>query len=175
MGINRIDTEYQSIPTSREKYSYFYKLEKKKSYPIYYRVLKSENKKTCKAHVILDVNKIIKNGEYGNVSNIQISPCENYLMYCFDTSGNRKNYLFVKNIKQNISSLIRRNISSNFIWGRDKNEIFYSDMDTKTFRQNKIYVYNIKNKKRRLICEEYDEEFYLYVMKSKSNRFIFFV
>ena len=173
--IKKIDIEYKSIPFFKKKYGYFYKIEKSRPYPIYCRIKKNKKNKGTFCKIILDVNKIIESGKYGNVTNIQISPCEEYLLYCLDTTGNRKYQLHIKNIEKNTSSLVKKNITDNVIWGRNDNEIFFSDMDKKTLRQNQVYKYNIKNNRKILMYEEFDDEFYTCISKSKSRRFLFII
>merc|ERR1712039_475039 len=109
------------------------------------------------------------------ISNIQISDCEKYLLYSLDNKGNRKYNLYVKEIYENKSYVIKKNITSNAIWGRNSKEVFFTDMEKNTLRQNKIYVYNIDKRKKRLLYEETDEEFYAYISKSKSKRFAFII
>jgi len=173
--ISKINIQYESIPFIKNQYSYFYKIKPNKSYPIYYRRKNNKHEQNIKSEIILDINKLIKSNQYGDLSNIQISCCEEYIMYSIDTKGNRKYDLYIYSIKEQSSTLIKRNITSNVIWGRHKNEIFFTCMDKKTLRQDSVFIYNIQKKRKKLLYKENDEECYIYITKSKSKRFLFLI
>ena len=73
--LKKTDIDYVSLPLEKNEYYYFYEIKKQKPYPIYFRVRKNiYQKQDCK-EVILDVNNIVENEEYGDVTNIEVSDC----------------------------------------------------------------------------------------------------
>ena len=173
--LKKTDIDYVSLPLEKNEYYYFYEIKKQKPYPIYFRVRKNiYQKQDCK-EVILDVNNIVENEEYGDVTNIEVSDCEKYMIYSLDKKGNRRYDLYVKNIKTHITRKIISNITSNVIWGRNEKEILFTSMENDTLRNNKVYLFNLKNKRKKLLYEEIDKEFYVYIEKSKSKKYIYII
>ena len=109
------------------------------------------------------------------MSNIKISPDNKLAAYSIDTVSRRLYTIKIKNLKTGefLNDCID-NTSGNFAWGNDNTTLFYTNRDSETLRNDKIYkhVLGTNSKDDELVFHEKDNTFYTNVSKSKSNKFI---
>ena len=109
------------------------------------------------------------------MSNIKISPDNKLAAYSIDTVSRRLYTIKIKNLETGefLNDCID-NTSGNFAWGNDNTTLFYTNRDSETLRNDKIYkhVLGTTSKDDELVFHDKDNTFYTNISKSKSNKFI---
>ena len=169
---NRIKEDDKSVPYFLNGYWYITKFKKNKDYPIYVRKKETLD---SKEQILFDCNFLAKNYDFFNLSNIKISPDNKLAAYSIDTVSRRLYTIKIKNLETGefLNDCID-NTSGNFAWGNDNTTLFYTNRDSETLRNDKIYkhVLGTNSKDDELVFHEKDNTFYTNVSKSKSNKFI---
>lgn len=169
--LGRIKQTDESVPYFENGYWYITKVIEHKEYPVYVR---RKGDMSAPEELLLDVNQMAEGHDYFQVSNLTISPDNQFLAYAVDTVGRRVYTTYFKNL--NTGETLQEVIpytSANLEWAQDSETVFYSTQDNKTLRNDKIWTYQLGKKGiYKLIYEEKDVTFYTYVDKTKSNRFI---
>tara|TARA_B100001142_G_scaffold67487_1_gene67274 strand:- start:1538 stop:3616 length:2079 start_codon:yes stop_codon:yes gene_type:complete len=169
---NRIKEDDKSVPYFLNGYWYITKFKKDKDYPIYVRKKETLD---SKEQILFDCNFLAKNYNFFNLSNIKISPDNKLAAYSIDTVSRRLYTIKIKNLETGefLNDCID-NTSGNFAWGNDNTTLFYTNRDSETLRNDKIYkhVLGTNSKDDELVFHEKDNTFYTNVSKSKSNKFI---
>lgn len=169
---NRIKEDDKSVPYFLNGYWYITKFKKDKDYPIYVRKKETLD---SKEQILFDCNFLAKNYDFFNLSNIKISPDNKLAAYSIDTVSRRLYTIKIKNLETGkfLNDCID-NTSGNFAWGNDNTTLFYTNRDSETLRNDKIYkhVLGTNSKDDELVFHEKDNTFYTNVSKSKSNKFI---
>ena len=169
---NRIKEDDKSVPYFLNGYWYITKFKKDKDYPIYVRKKETLD---SKEQILFDCNFLAKNYDFFNLSNIKISPDNKLAAYSIDTVSRRLYTIKIKNLETGefLNDCID-NTSGNFAWGNDNTTLFYTNRDSETLRNDKIYkhVLGTNPKDDELVFHEKDNTFYTNVSKSKSNKFI---
>ena len=169
---NRIKEDDKSVPYFLNGYWYITKFKKDKDYPIYVRKKETLD---SKEQILFDCNFLAKNYDFFNLSNIKISPDNKLAAYSIDTVSRRLYTIKIKNLETGefLNDCID-NTSGNFAWGNDNTTLFYTNRDSETLRNDKIYkhILGTNSKDDELVFHEKDNTFYTNVSKSKSNKFI---
>ena len=169
--IGRIKKTDESVPYFENDYWYITKVIEEQEYPVYVR---RRGNMDAPDELLLDVNQMAEGHDYFHVSNLKISPDNQFLAYGVDTVGRRVYTTYFKNL--NTGEILKDEIhhtSANLEWAQDSKTVFYSTQDRKTLRNDKVWTYQIgTGNAPELVFEEKDVTFYTYVNKTKSNRFI---
>ncbi len=169
---NKIKQEDQSVPYFLNGYWYVTKYKENLDYPIYSRYkdsLKSNEE------ILFDCNKLAQSHDYFNLSNFKISPNNKIVAFSVDTVSRRLYTIKFKNLDN--GEILKDeiiNTSGTFAWASDNSTLFYTNRDTQTLRNDKIFKHKIGDDpvNDKLVFHETDETFYTNVSKSKSNKFI---
>jgi oligopeptidase B len=168
----RIKQTDESVPYKDEGYYYYYRYEEGKSYRIYCR---KKDSMDGKEEVILDVNKLAKGHDHCRVSGLRVSPEQNILAYGVDYKGRRLYEVHFKNLDtgEEYEDIIS-DVTANHRWAKDNKTIFYTRQDPTTLRWQWIYKHTLgaDPAQDKLVYEETDEEYYTWVMKSRSKEYI---
>ena len=170
---SRIKEEDESVPYLENNYFYQTKYFKGKEYPVYFRRKGSPD---AKEEVIFDENKMAKSFSFYQLKGIEISPNNRYAIYGEDTIGRRQYTLKIKDLETgNILPDTIENTTGSAIWANDNKTIFYTRKDSETLRAYRIYKHILGQnpKDDKLIYEEKDETFDVFVSKSKSDKYIY--
>jgi oligopeptidase B len=168
----RIKQDDTSVPQTERGFDYFRKTKDGLQYPIFYRRKTGATDET----VILDVNKVAEGHEFCTVGGVEVSADSNLLVYAVDTVGRRKYNVSVKDLTTGeILDDSIKEVTGNIVWAEDNKTLFYTRQDPQTLRWDKVYrhVVGTDAKDDVLVYEEKDEEFSVYVMKSRSRKYIF--
>lgn len=169
--IGRIKEEDQSYPTYINGYHYYSRTESNKQYPIYCRKKESLD---APEEIIFDVNKMAQGKKTFSFKNYKISPNNKLAAYSFNETGSSaENIIKIRNLEtgEDLSCSINR--TSSYTWANDNKTLFYTEVDN-SLRPYKVYKYTIGDKNtNNLIYQEKDPRFNTYVMKSKTDEFIF--
>lgn len=169
---NKIKEEDQSVPYFLNGYWYVTKYKENLDYPIYTRFKSSLR---SKEEILFDCNELAKTHDYFNLLNFKISPDNKIAAFSVDTVSRR---LYTIKFKNLCSGEVLKdeiiNTSGSFAWANDNITLFYTNRNTKTLRNDKIFKHKLgrKLKKDELVFHEEDETFYTNVSKSKSNKYI---
>ena len=143
-------------------------------YEIYQRRLISDKKSEWMS--ILDLNEFSKIYNYIDVGWIEPSPNGQYLAFGIDIVGNYRFYIKVINLIT--GELLNEHIPNTWgkcIWHPENNRFYYSEKD-KTNRNSTIKEHWIgfnKSTDDKIIFEEKDEKFSVYLNQSKSKKYMF--
>ena len=83
---SRVKPDEESVPYKYGNYFYYYRYEKDRDYPIYYRKQESV---TGDEEILLDVNKVAQGHNYYDVRGFEASPNQKYGAFLVDTVGRR--------------------------------------------------------------------------------------
>ena len=169
----RIKQEDESVPVYENGYYYQTKFFKGKEYPVYTR-----RKGSLKApeEILFDVNQMASGYSYYKLTGMEVSPDNRYVVFGEDTTGRRQYVLKIKDLQTgNILDVRIENTTGSAVWSNDNRYIFYTKKDPETLRSYQIYRHQLGDQPEndRLIYEETDEIFDVFVTKSKSNRYIY--
>ena len=169
---NKIKEEDQSVPYFLNGYWYVTKYKENLDYPIYSRYKDSLK---SKEEILFDCNKLAQSHDYFNLSNFKVSPNNKIVAFSVDTVSRRLYTIKFKNLDN--GEILKDeiiNTSGTFAWASDNSTLFYTNRDTQTLRNDKIFKHKIGDAlvNDKLVFHETDETFYTNVSKSKSNKFI---
>ncbi len=167
--VARVVENEDSVPYKYKSYEYFYRYEKDKEYPIYFR------KKDNKEELLLDVNIEAEKYEFLEIAGKNISPNEKLYAYGMDVTGRRLYNIIIKNLAT--GEIIDDNISSTtgwVVWRKDNASYFYVEQD-ETLRDSAIYLHKIGEPQEQdiKVFYEKDDEFTCSVFKSRDEDLIF--
>lgn len=170
---SRIKEDDSSVPYFHNGYWYIKRFEVGKSYPIY-----SRKKMYLEApeEILFDVNEMAEGHSYFKLSEVNVSPDNQWAIFAEDTLGRRLYSLKIKNLKTGeILSEVIRNTSGETAWANDSQTFFYVKKDKQTLRPDTVkrHCLHISPNRDELIFNELDEMFSLSVSTSKSDKYIF--
>lgn len=169
---SRIDQKFESLPVKRNGYWYYVRYDEGNEYPYYCR-----KKETLDApeEIILNVNEMSKGYAIFRLYEYFISPDNQTVAYLVDTSGDRRNTLFFKNLAtgQLLSDQVS-DCSDGGAWANDSKTFFYC-LNDKTVRGYRIMRHQlgaaVQNDPE--IYIDRDSTFSVFVNRSSDDRFIF--
>jgi len=132
----RIQEKDESVPYFKNGYWYYNRFEEGKEYAIYCR--KAQNLEN-KEEILLDANQAAQGKGYYNATGLSVSDNNETLAYGEDVVSRRLYTLKFKNLKTN--ELYKEQIpnTGSFAWAADNKTIFYTQKDTVTLLDNKVY------------------------------------
>ncbi|MBT5540532.1 MAG: S9 family peptidase, partial [Alphaproteobacteria bacterium] len=167
----RIKEDDESAPFKWGDYFYYTRQEAGKEYTIYCR---KRGSLEAQEEILLDVNTIGKKHEYVKVGVFEMSPNHRILAYSLDTSGDEHYTIYFKDLEsgEDLTDVIR-DASTSFEWVSD--EIVYYTKLNELHRPDCAFQHVLGGNvdSDALIYQEKDEEFFLGLSKSRSERFIF--
>ncbi len=170
--IARIKEDDTSVPYEEDGYQYYRRFEKGSDYAIYCR---RKADPEADEEVMLDANKLAEGHEYFNVRGFQVSSDRNILSYSTDTVGRR---FYTRRFRDLVTGKdlpdMIPDVTANSAWANDNKTLFYTRQHPDTLRWHRIYkhILGTDSSQDELVYEEDDEEFEVYVFKTKSRRFI---
>jgi oligopeptidase B len=171
--VSRIEQDDESVPYSKNGYSYYTRFEKGQDYPLHLRKSLTEE---AQEEILLHVPDMAKSFDYFSVGGKSISPDNQLMVYGVDTVSRRQYTLYFKDLKTGrLLTDVIENTTGSAVWANDNRTIFYTRKDPVTLRSYRIYKHVIGSpaEKDELVFEEIDETFSCYVYKSKSDDYIF--
>jgi len=167
----RIKEDDETVPYLDNGYYYHTKYFEGKEYPAIYR--RKEGTET--AEVMLDVNLLAEGHDFTSVGGGSVSPDNNLLAYGVDYVSRRQYTIFVKDL--NTGQLLPdeiTNTSSQGVWAADSKTLFYVKKDPETLREATImkHVLGTPVSEDKVVFDETDETFSVYLGKTKSKKYI---
>ena len=170
---SRIKEDDESVPYFENGYFYQTKYKKGNEYPIYYR---RKEKLEAPEEIIFDENKMAEGFSYYKLTGIEISQDNKLAVFGEDTTGRRQYTLKIKNLSTGkILEDSIENTTGSAVWANDNKTFFYTKKDAETLRSFQIYqhILGTNPSTDKLIYEEKDDIFDVFVSKSKSNKYIY--
>lgn len=170
--VARIEQNYTSLPTKNNGYWYYTRYEEGNEYPYYCR---KKDEAGAEEEVILNVNELAGDHKVYRLFQYFISPDNQQVAYLVDTSGDRRNTLYFKDLTTGelLGDQIP-NCSYGGAWSSDGSQFFYTLSD-KTVRTNRVMKHQIGGDlaQDQQIYAEPDSTFSAFVYKSEDKRYIF--
>ena len=169
--LGRLEEDHVTYPYRNGDWLYYTREVKGLEHPIYCRKgLEAD----AKEQIILDINELAPKYDYCKALDFEPSPDGKLLAYVLDTEGTQSGTLFVKNLVTDeiIESEEIPDVSDNLAWSNDGTSFLYvgiNEMD----RRDKIGMHKLGTdpKEDRILFQEDDEEFDLYLDKSRDERY----
>jgi len=167
----RIKEDDETVPYLDNGYWYHSKYFEGKEYPVSYR--RKDGTET--PEVMLDVNLLAEGHEFTSVGGGAVSPDNNLLAYGVDHVSRRQYTIFVKDM--NTGQLLPDeiiNTTSQGVWAADNKTLFYVKKDPETLRAAVImkHVLGTPVSEDKVVFDETDETFSVYLGKTKSKKYI---
>ncbi len=173
----RIKEDDATVPEKQGDYFYYSRTEISKQYPIYCR-----KKHTLDApeEIILDQNQLAEGKSFSRIVSFSISPDGTKLAYSVDPDGSEVCTLYVKDLIT--GTLLPEQFANTYgevywhsgaVWSNDGRVLYYQTMDA-ALRPHRIFqhILGTDPSEDRLLYEECDETFFLWMTKSRSQAFI---
>ena len=166
----RVHKDEISVPVQIGEYLYYHRVAGDKEYPLYCRKALDAG---SVEEIYFDVNMYAQNHSYFDVDELSVSPNHQYLVFSADTNGSENYTMHLLDITSD--KLLEEEIidSDDFVWASDSKTFFYSTVNS-ALRSDKVFKHvlgtNVSDDK--LIYEEKDEGFYVWLSKTRSERFI---
>lgn len=170
----RIKQDDNTVPYTKNGYSYYTRYETGKEYAIYCR--KNVSEQIAVEEILVNVNELATGKKFCNVIPPKVSLDNKLIVYGLDTTGRNLHLAFVKNLES--GEIIEQNspvIAGNFVWTPDSKAFFYDTKDIKTLRTDKVWLHvlGIPFEKDELVFNEIDETAYASIEASKDEQFLF--
>jgi len=167
----RITDDESSAPYRYGAYYYYHRYEPGKEYPIHARRQYSLD---ADEEILLDINEIAGDEAYFSVTGVQVSPDHKTLSYGVDTRGRRFYDLRFIDLEtgEHLADSID-DVTPYHVWANDSKTIIYIRQDPETLRWYQAYTHELGSDSAKLIYEESDETFSVFVYKSLSGKHIY--
>ncbi len=168
----RIKEDDQSVPYFHNGYFYITRNEKGKNYPIYSR---KKGSLDAPEEIMFDCNEMAKGKSYFQLGGLSVSPDNKLAVFSTDVVGRRIYTIQVKNLETGeiLSDKITQTDGKG-VWANDNKTFFYTTQDKITLRSDKVHIHQLgtKSTEDKVVFEEKDETFGVFVSKSKSKKYI---
>jgi oligopeptidase B len=171
--VGRIKQDDASVPVLRRGWWYYARYETGHEYPIYAR---RRGTMSAPEQVMLDGNALAASKAFFQIGAWSVSPNGRLLAYAVDEVGRRQYTLRVKNL--DTGAMLPdsvANIQPNLVWANDNKTVLYVEKDPVTLlgvrvRKHKPGSGALKDP---LVYEEPDHSFYIGLIRSKSEKYLF--
>jgi oligopeptidase B len=169
---SRLEQQTTSVPIKKNGYWYYSRFEKGSEYAVEYRKKAADN---AAEEVLLDRPNMAKNFKVFRLLEWEINQANNMVAYLVDTSGDRRNTLFFKNLTNNqlLGETVSDVANGGLAFSDDGNYLFYIKNDP-TVRGSRLFRHQIGQNPAtdQLIYEEKDATFSIDLKRSMSGKYI---
>ena len=173
--VGRIKQDDESVPYLYNGYWYYTRYEEGDEYPIHCR---KKGSLEADEEVILNVNDLAEGYSYYAAVGLSVSPDNKILAFGEDTLSRRIYTVRFLNLETGEFYDDRiENTSGGGAWANDNKTYFYGSKNKVTLLTEKIHSHKLGSNTNsdKLIYEEKDNTFYMWVYKSKSDKYIVIV
>ncbi len=157
---SRTDETEESVPYSENGYEYRSAYKEGNEYPIHSR----KNLDTGKEEVFLDENALAKGNDYFVVGDFDISPDNRYLAYSFDTAGDERYQVKVKDLQTGkYLDDVLNDVQGSLLFSKDGKSLVYALLEKDRWHAKHIKIHTIgqAQDKDETLYEEKDEGFFI--------------
>jgi len=170
--LSRVKETDVEVPYREGDYFYYTRTEAGKQYQI--RCRRKATVSDAPEEILLDINELAKGQTFMNVSAFAVSTDGNLLAYTYDNTGFRQYKLAVKDLRTGKTLADTAERVGSVAWANDNQTIFYTQEDDVSKRQYRMYRHTAGSSgPDSLVYEEKDEKFNVFVVKTRSDAFIF--
>ena len=169
----RIKEDDSSVPYFYNGYWYITRYEEEKDYPVYVR---KKEVLTATEEILFDCNEMAKGLDYFRLVGISVSPDNTKVAFGVDTVSRMQYTIKVKDLESGeILKTKIENTTGGSVWAADNASLFYNKKDEQTLRSEAVYKHhiNVPEQEDKLVYNEADETYSVYVSASKSRKYIF--
>jgi oligopeptidase B len=173
--LGRIKQTDVQVPYRKNGYYYYTRTIEGKQYPIYARRKGKSVAEEEKAdeEILIDVNQLAEGKKFMSVNAFEVSDDSNLLAYSTDDNGYRQYKLHLKDLR---TGKVTENVAErvgDVQWASDNKTLFY-DTENDAKRSNRAFRHVI-GEQPKLVYEEKDELYDVWVDRSRDGQFIFLV
>jgi oligopeptidase B len=166
--VGRIQETDMALPYQHGGYWYYARTEAGKQYPI---LCRRNGTLAAPEQVILDLNRLAEVGSYLLFHERAVSDDGRFLAYTTDVTGFREFALQIKDLGTGAELPDRVEKVRSLSWAADGRTLFYVKEDAAK-RPYRLYRRDVLGGPERLVYEEKDELFRLYVRRSADGQYI---
>jgi oligopeptidase B len=168
----RVEQKAQSVPVLKNGYWYYSRFEEGKEYPF---ICRKKSTWAAAEEVILNVADMAKGYRIFRLYEYEVNPENNKVAYLVDTSGDRRNTLFIKDLANGnlLSDKISDVANGGLLWSNNGKNLLYL-LNDNTVRSYKAmrHILGGDAKTDKLIFTETDNTFQLGMSKTQSKKYI---
>jgi oligopeptidase B len=171
--VARIKQDDSSVPVPFRGWWYYTRYDTGREYPIYARRWRAMS---APEHVMLDGNALAAGKSFYQIGAWSVSPNGRMLAYAEDAVGRRQYTLKIKDLRTGVMLADSiANVQPNFVWANDNRTLLYVEKDPVTLLGVKVrkHVIGSKAATDRLVYEEGDHTYYMHLVRSKSDKYLF--
>jgi oligopeptidase B len=164
-----------SVPYRRDGYFYYTRFEEGREYPIYAR---KKGALDQPEEVMLDGNELAAGHDFFSIGGWAVSSAQDIVAYAVDTQGRRIHTVYFKDLRTGeLLPDVLPEVTENLAWANDNKTLFYAKQEPATLRSFQIYRHLLGTDCRedRLVFEENDETYSVWVFKTKTKKFLMIV
>jgi oligopeptidase B len=165
----RIQETDVEVPYRRGEYFYYSRTEEGKQYP--YRCRKKGSLEAPE-EVTLDLNAMATGHVFLSVDEYRVSDDGNLLAFSTDTTGFRQYDLSIKDLRTGKILADHAPRITYVAWAADHRTLYYVQEDPETKRSHRVYRYVLGSNQHELLFEEKDEQYDLWVSRTRSGAFV---
>ena len=164
---NRINPNDTSAPFYLNSKTYQYKNQEGKDYTLIDEIIDGQHQ------LFFDENERAKDKSYYSLADWAPSPDNKLLAISEDFVGRRNYTITIRNNENN--TFLKDKITNTdgaIVWANDNKTLFYVKKDPQTLREYQVYshILGSSSKEDKLIYEDKDERFTVYLSKSITNK-----
>jgi oligopeptidase B len=171
--VSRVEQVNADIPVKKNGYWYYRRFEEGKEYPL---ICRKKETWTAAEEILLDVPTLAKGHKIFRLYQYAVNPDNSLMAYLADTSGDRRNTLYIKDLRSGKLSNDKMNdvATNGLVWSNNGKYLFYVVNDP-TVRPYKVmrHLLGSDSKTDPSVFEEKDNTFGVGIDKTKSKKYIF--
>ncbi len=171
--VSRVEQASADVPIKKNGYWYYRRFETGKEYPL---ICRKKDTWATAEEILLDVPFLANGHKIFRLYQYAVNPENTLLAYLVDTSGDRRNVLYIKDLRSgNLSKETISNVATNgLVWSNNGKYIFYV-LNDPTVRGYKVMRHQLNTdvKTDPSVFEEKDNTFGVDIAKSNSKKFLF--
>jgi oligopeptidase B len=171
--LGRIQETDLSVPVFHGGYYYYTRTEEGKAYPIHCR---KQGELEAAEVILMDENELAAGQEFFDLGAFEPSPNHQLLAYATDISGAERYDLFICNLEMGQRYPEQMSDVGGVAWAGDNHTLFYTKLD-ETNRPYQLWRHTLGEGvgQDTLLYEESDEAFYIDIVFSRSQSYLFLV
>jgi oligopeptidase B len=173
----RIKQDDESAPYPDRGYLWYSRTQDGQQYEIHYRrkMQSSPTDSPSLEELVLDENALAEGHEFCSVGELQVSPCGQIVAWPVDFVGRRLYTIQFRNLST--GEMLQDSIADttgNMLFAEDNQHLFYTRQDPETLRSDRVYCHRLGTHpdEDRLVYFEQDEQYSVYVLPTKSRKYI---